>query len=196
MRKERTPQPSPHTPAPSHSDGTDAEGRDVGTEACHVSADQLAAYTDALLAKVQPEAQPEAGPRADLPPELARAVEALAARAEEADVNTELAPARRRRLKADIMAAWDAVHTPWPARVRASVRTQLRSATRALTRQPAWRAAAALLLLAFGVLLLVPLGAAPVTGTAVGPLDVGLWVGLGLLVAGAAVVIWLRGRRR
>lgn len=198
MRKENTPELPAHPSDPSRLTGIDAEEADLASEACQVSADQLAAYTDAVLAGAQPEAGPQTEPQAqdDIPPALARAVGALAAQAREAGVDPALAPARRQRMKVEIMAAWDSAHTPWHARMRASVKTHLRAAGRAFGRQPAWGAAAALLLLAFGMLLLVPLGAAPVAGTAVAPLGAGAWAGLGLVVAAAAVVIWLRGRRK
>lgn len=156
-------------------------------------ADRLAAYTDAVLTG---QVQERDVLDMNVPKDLALTIRALAVHAEAGQVGAQPAPARLRQLKTRIMAAWDAAQSPWWARARAALQARISALGRTLARQPAWGAAIALLLIAFGVLLLAPLGAVPLPGTAEGPVGTGIWFVLGVLTIAAAVVIWIVGRRQ
>lgn len=146
--------------------------------------DVLAAYTDAVLT-----GQEATAARRGIDPALARAVEALAARAQpEAEPSAYL----RQQVRRCVEETWDAMQRPWWVKVRDDVQAALRQ----ISRQPAYAAAALLAVVALVAAFVVGGGAIAVPGTAAGPVGPGIWLAVGgVAVLVVAVVIWVTSRK-
>jgi hypothetical protein len=182
----------------------DRDGADAGVEASARTADEiLAAYTDAVLS----DRAAEEIDAADLPPELAKTVKTLAELADHSPPSPHL----RRQVRRSVDVAWAEVYGAADgeesaqryvasegdhAGLWARVRDAVDDLARGLTRQPAWAALAALVVVALAAAFLLAPGSPATPGTAAGPAGLGFWIaaGAGLIVVG--LVLWLASRRK
>lgn len=152
----------------------DREVSTAATEAALAAA--LAAYTDALLEGQTPETASE----------FRSTVQQLA----QALPHTAPPAALQQRVLRQVRGAWEETPPPLGSRLAAAWRDLKRN----LTRNPAWAAMAALVMVGAVVALLAQ-GTTEVTGTVTGISPVG-WVGIlaaGVFLAGA--VLWWRKKR-
>lgn len=143
----------------------------------------LAAYTDAVLEGRVPET--------DVAPELRVVVHRLASTLQPAAPPETL----RRRILQQVRREWQAARAPWWANLAAAARALARGLGRAFTRNPAWSAMAALVIIGLLVALLTP-ERIEIAGTVAVPMT-----GIGAAFVGAALVLggivfWRRRRHQ